>query len=352
MVYSVEERVEMIKLFFRNNDSARVTADLFNERHPGNNVSAAYVVQLVAKFDATGSVGNKKRVYERDEAREVAVLGHVAMDPTLSTRKLSDVSGVSRTTIMRILKQHKFHPFKIRLVQELNEDDFDRRLQFCEVVSEMINDNQNYMFDICFSDECSFYLNGIVNRHNCRYWSDENPRLFREVHTQHPQKLNVWAGIYGNHIIGPFFIPGNLTGQIYLDLLENAIYPALVQVLENEEDHQTIIFQQDGAPPHFVQPVRQFLDENFPDAWIGRRGHIEWPPRSPDLAPLDFFLWGHLKSKIYATQPESLDDLRNRIINECRQITPQMLNNVRERFQQNLFYCMEVNGAHFQHLIN
>lgn len=352
MVYSVEERVEMIKLFFRNNDSARTTAALFNERHPQKNVSAAYVVQLVAKFDATGSVGNKKRVYERDEAREVAVLGHVAMDPTLSTRKLSDVSGVSRTTIMRMLKQHKFHPFKIRLVQELNEDDSDRRLQFCEVVSEMINGNQNYMFDICFSDECSFYLNGIVNRHNCRYWSDENPRLFREVHTQHPEKLNVWAGIYGNHIIGPFFIPGNLTGQIYLDLLENAIYPALVQVLENEEDHQTIIFQQDGAPPHFVQPVRQFLDENFPHAWIGRRGHIEWPPRSPDLAPLDFFLWGHLKSKIYATQPESLDDLRNRIINECRQITPQILSNVRERFQQNLFYCMEVNGAHFQHLIN
>ncbi|KAL3265703.1 hypothetical protein HHI36_009906 [Cryptolaemus montrouzieri] len=94
------------------------------------------------------------------------------------------------------------------------------------------------------------------------------------------------------------------------------------------------------------------LDENFPQAWIGRRGHIEWPPRSPDLAPLDFFLWGHLKSEIYATKSESLDDLRIRIINECRQIGPEMLSNVRERFEQNLFYCMEVNGAHFQHLIN
>ena len=56
MVYSVKERVEMIKLFFRNNDSARTTATLFNERHPGKTVSAAYVVQLVDKFDATGSI--------------------------------------------------------------------------------------------------------------------------------------------------------------------------------------------------------------------------------------------------------------------------------------------------------
>lgn len=352
MVYSIEERVEIITLFFKNNDSARVTAALFNERHPAKNVTAAYVLHLVAKFNATGSVENRKRANERDEAREVAVLGHVAMDPTLSTRKLSDVSGVSRTTIRRILKHHKFHPFKIQLVQELNEDDFDRRLQFCELVSEIINNNQNYIFDICFSDECSFYLNGIVNRHNCRYWSDENPRIFHEVRTQHPQKFNVWVGIYGNHLIGPFFIPGDLNGEIYLELLENTIYPALVQILENEEDHHTIIFQQDGAPPHFAQPVRQFLDESFPQSWIGRRGHIEWPPRSPDLTPLDFFVWGYLKSKIYATQPESLDDLRNRIINECRQITPEMLRNVRERFEQNLFYCMEVNGGHFQHLIN
>jgi hypothetical protein len=74
-------------------------------------------------------------------------------------------------------------------------------------------------------------------------------------------------------------------------------------------------------------------------------------PRSPDLSPLDFFLWGHLKSKIYATQPTSLEDLRQRIVNECLQITPQILQNVRQRFEQNLYYCMESDGGHFQHLL-
>lgn len=141
---------------------------------------------------------------------------------------------------------------------------------------------------------------------------------------------------------------------MYLELLENAIYPALVDIIENNAQYMEnhLIFQQDGAPPHYALPVRQYLDEVFPEKWIGRRGAIEWPPRSPDLTPLDFFLWGHLKSKVYMTQPTSLEDLQQRIVNECRQITPQMLQNVRERFEQNLYYCMEVGGEHFQHLIN
>uniref|UniRef100_A0AAX7UMF9 Uncharacterized protein n=1 Tax=Astatotilapia calliptera TaxID=8154 RepID=A0AAX7UMF9_ASTCA len=49
-------------------------------------------------------------------------------------------------------------------------------------------------------------------------------------------------------------------------------------------------FQQDGAPPHYGCQVRAFLDEQFPGKWIGRRGPVEWPPRSPDLTPLDFYL--------------------------------------------------------------
>jgi len=42
------------------------------------------------------------------------------------------------------------------------------------------------------------------------------------------------------------------------------------------------------------------LNERFPDAWIGRGGPIPWPPPSPDLSPLDFFLWGYFKNLVYA----------------------------------------------------
>ncbi|KAJ8936845.1 hypothetical protein NQ318_000582 [Aromia moschata] len=48
-------------------------------------------------------------------------------------------------------------------------------------------------------------LNGTVNRRNCRYWADVNPHWVMEAHTQYPQKVNVWFGIVGNRVVGPYF---------------------------------------------------------------------------------------------------------------------------------------------------
>ncbi|EZA60089.1 hypothetical protein X777_13914, partial [Ooceraea biroi] len=44
--------------------------------------------------------------------------------------------------------------------------------------------------------------------------------------------------------------------------------------------------------------ARNILNESFPDRWTGRGGRISWPARSPDLTPLDFFLWRHLKHEV------------------------------------------------------
>ena len=50
-----------------------------------------------------------------------------------------------------------------------------------------------------------------------------------------------------------------------------------------EEFQPWIIFQQDGAPPHWGSHVRRFFDANFPNRWTGRDGPTPWPPRSPDI---------------------------------------------------------------------
>ncbi|KAE9536207.1 hypothetical protein AGLY_007430 [Aphis glycines] len=58
---------------------------------------------------------------------------------------------------------------------------------------------------------------------------------------------------------------------------------------------------------HYTIPVREYLDREYPGKWIGRRGPIEWPPRSPDLTPIDFFLWGHLKTVVYKTPNDNIE---------------------------------------------
>ena len=124
----------------------------------------------------------------------------------------------------------------MQILQELCDDDPDRRIEFCEIMTAKIIAEPRLIKNICFSDECTFNLNGQVNKQNCRYWSDENPRVFREGYTEYPQKVNVWAGILGDAIIGPLFIEGNLNGEMYADMLERSIEPWIIHELENQRD--------------------------------------------------------------------------------------------------------------------
>ena len=69
--------------------------------------------------------------------------------------------------------------------------------------------------------------------------------------------------------------------------------------------NEMLWFQQDSAPPHYGVHVRRYLDETFTNRWIDRSGTIEWPPRLPDLTPLDFF-WGYLKKRVYQNRPNDI----------------------------------------------
>ena len=89
-------------------------------------------------------------------------------------------------------------------------------------------------------------------------------------------------------ILGPFISRDTINAQRYLIMLQENIWPE-VNTWENIEE---LIFMQDGAPPHFATVVREWLNEHFPGRWLDRRGPHEWPARSPDLTPCDFFLWG------------------------------------------------------------
>jgi len=53
-----------------------------------------------------------------------------------------------------------------------------------------------------------------------------------------------------------------------------------------------VFFQQDRAPAHNAIVVKEHLQNKFSNRWMGTYGALAWPPGSPDLTPLDFFLWG------------------------------------------------------------
>ena len=114
------------------------------------------------------------------------------------------------------------------------------------------------------SDEAQFKLNRTVNHHNCVSWAPENLHV-RVGKTVNLRGVNVWCGLSARGLIGSFFFEGTVTGEVYLEMLHSSILPAIRALYENSE----VFYQQDGAPPHYHQDVRAFLDENLQGHWIG-----------------------------------------------------------------------------------
>ncbi|GFW15672.1 DUF4817 domain-containing protein [Trichonephila clavipes] len=142
---------------------------------------------------------------------------------------------------------------------------------------------------ILFSDEAHFWLNGYVNKQNCRIWSEANP--------------------------------------------------------------QELWFQQDGATCHTARATIDLLKDTFGDRLISRFGPVNWPPRSCDLTPLDYFLWGYVKSLVYADKPQTLDHLEDNIRRVIADIRPQMLEKVIENWTSRLDYIRASRGSHMSEII-
>ncbi|GBL80159.1 hypothetical protein AVEN_29144-1 [Araneus ventricosus] len=169
---------------------------------------------------------------------------------------------------------------------DLQPNDCPRRAKFAIEILNRIDVENDYLNRICFSDESIFHVSGMVNRHNVRIWGSENPHVSAHLQRDSP-KVNVWCGLMHNKVIGPFFFTEkSITANVYLDLLRLFIAPQF------DEFQPWTMFQHDGSRRHWGSLVRDFLDETFPDRWIGRDGPTPWPPRSPDITPLDFFLLG------------------------------------------------------------
>lgn len=352
MRYTKAEKVDLIFIYGECRQNVRESIRLYAERFPDRAIpSRSVFADIIKTFQETGSVGNKKRLRAKkvtDENNATNILAAVINNPHTSTRELERQSGISRRSILRILHTHKFHPYHMSLHQELSENDFQNRLEFCQWGLRQLQIDNTFLNKILFTDEATFTNHGQVNIHNMHYWSEENPRWLREVCKQRPWSVNVWCGLIDNKIIGPYFIDGTLNRRKY----EQILIEVLPQLLEDIPLYvrQTMWYQQDGCPAHSAQNITEILNRTFGNHWIGRRGNHKWPARSPDLTPLDFYLWGKLKQQVYCEKPTTREDMVMRIRRACAAIDPNEIRratlSVLERFRQ----CINAEGQHFEHL--
>ncbi|GFW69385.1 uncharacterized protein TNCV_487341 [Trichonephila clavipes] len=161
--------------------------------------------------------------------------------------------------------------------------------------------------------------------------SEVNPQVYVET-LLHPEKLTVWCALWDGGIIGPYFKNDEghnvtINGDRYRAMITNLFIPEL-----NNHDVQELWFQQDGATCHTARATIDLLKDAFGDRLISRFGPVNWPPRSCDLTPLDYFLWGYVMSLVYADKPQTLDHLEDNIRRVIADIRPQMLEKVIENW--------------------
>ena len=124
---------------------------------------------------------------------------------------------------------------------------------FAETTLENNTSDPSYLQRTFFSDEATFHVSGVVNRHNVRIWGKENPRVYHQREMNSPY-VNVWCAVLRNQVIGPYFFPEETVNQVcYLTMLEEYALPILRTM-------PRILFQQDGASPHWALRVRALLD--------------------------------------------------------------------------------------------
>ncbi|GFU27064.1 uncharacterized protein TNCV_280471 [Trichonephila clavipes] len=233
----------------------------------------------------------------------------------------------------------------------IHQNDHLARRRFVEWAQNEIAVVPDFHKRILFSDEAHFWLNGYVNKPNCRIWSEANPQVYVET-PLHPEKLTVWCALWAGGIIGPYFFKNDeghnvtVNGDRYRAMITNFFIPEL-----NNHDVRELWFQQDGATCHTARATIDLLKDTLGDRLISRFGPVKWPPRSCDLTPLDYFLWGYVKSLVYADKPQTLDHLKDNIRRVIADIRPQMLEKVIENWTSRLDYIRAIRDSHMLEII-
>lgn len=175
----------------------------------------------------------------------------------------------------------------------------------------------------------------------------QQPNRVRRVRTEE----NI-AAVSAGGIIGPYFFKDeggrNVTvnGERYRSMITNFFLPKMEEL--NSVD---MWFQQDGATSHTAGETMDQLRDQFGERLISRFGAVNWPPRSCDLTPLDFFLWGYVKSLVYTDNPNSIAALETNIERVMAEIPVEMCEKVCQNWTFRMDHLKRSRGQHLHEII-
>lgn len=140
----------------------------------------------------------------------------------------------------------------------------------------------------------------------------------------------------------------NLSSNKYLEILRTTVSDFLDDLPLN-----TLVdcwYQLDGAPVHCTNQITEELNQMFEDRWIRRLGPWAWPPRSPDLTPLDFYIWGRIKQLVYQQPITSKEELERKVRETFMSLSANEIHASTQHVITEILECLKVNGGRFKQL--
>jgi len=156
------------------------------------------------EFGSVADLSRSGRGIKRDSSMINSVKVFFENNSSKSTRQASRELGIKRHHVLNILKKDLgWRAWKPHYLHRLLPGDCDKRRVFAESMLEWYEGDANVFNNIVWSDEAIFHVGGLVNRHNCHYWCEEDPKVITEKFMGKP-KVTVWCGITSTDVIGPF----------------------------------------------------------------------------------------------------------------------------------------------------
>ncbi|GFU00492.1 uncharacterized protein TNCV_1692691 [Trichonephila clavipes] len=238
------DRTLLVKLFYQNHNSGIVALRKFRtlkglRKGP---LTAKNLRLMVTKFEETGSLNVRsgrgktcvsaeaieKIAFQVEEDKSSKVLASTIV------RHVAEALHLPHSTVQKIMRNILlYYPYKLQFLQELLPHDFETRHLFSLQFLARLEVDPEWPWNILWTDEAHFHLDGSVNTHNCRIWETDNPHSTLRV-PLHSPKVTVWCGFSASFILGTYFfeelgaggpVTYSITGQRYASLLRNKIIP-------------------------------------------------------------------------------------------------------------------------------
>ena len=225
------------------------------------------------------------------------------------------------------------HP---RKRQAFNQNQIAKRIQFCE---KQIENAEKWRHNIIITDESRFGMYPDSSRLWLRR-GNYNEKTFVSTEKFYPT-IMVWAGIGYNYKSQLIILERTLNAESYIQMLEDN---HIIEDIKTKNPGQIMWFQQDGAPAHNSKKTKKYITKLI---------HLvdDWPANSPDLSVIEN-LWAIIKQRIKINPPRTLEELKNRLIEEWNKLDQNLINNLIMEYPDRFRLCIREKGKSIARILH